>query len=259
MMNPSNKIDLLALFLLLVAGIITSLYFDVKPLTSALLFFGFPSAYLQIRRPKNIHRVCAGTFLFGFLFGFGFDFMALINMAWDEPLNQLFFRNRILGVIALDHIIWFLLWTFSIITFYDHFLDHERSDKISHNYRWGLYAALAFIGAMLFLYIVAPNILLFRYAYLVLGITATIPLMLLIIRRPSFYSKFIKVVPYFFLLYLSYELVAVYLGQWNFPGQYIGKINIFGLEFPFEEFFFWTIMSSVSILSYYEIFVDDGR
>src|SRR3989338_3791222 len=155
MMNPSNKIDLLALFLLLVAGIITSLYFDVKPLTSALLFFGFPSAYLQIRRPKNIHRVCAGTFLFGFLFGFGFDFMALINMAWDEPLNQLFFPNRILGVIALDHIIWFLLW--------------------------------------------------------------------------------------------------------NFPGQYIGKINIFGLEFPFEEFFFWTIMSSVSILSYYEIFVDDGR
>lgn len=258
-MNRSNKIDLIVLFPLLVVGVVVSLYFDVKPLTSALLFFGFPSVYLLVRRPKNIHRVFAGTCLFGLLFGFGFDFMALINMAWSEPLNQLFFPNRILGVIAADHIIWFLLWTLSIITFYEHFLDHERSDKVSHNYKWGLYVASSFIVVMLLLYLLEPGVLLFRYAYFILGIVATIPLVLLLIRRPSFYSKFIKVVPYFFLIYLSYELVAVYLGQWNFPGQYIGQVNIFGLEFPFEEFFFWTIMSSASILSYYEIFVDDGN
>ena len=258
-MNRSGKFDLLILTLLLIFGIIISLAFNVKPLTSAFLFFAVPSVFLLFRRPKNLHRVFAGTFLFGLLFGFGFDFMALLNNAWSEPVTQLFFPNRILGIIAVDHIIWFIIWTLSIITFYEHFLEHDRSDKIKHNYWLGVYAATFFIVAMLVLYYIAPTVLLFRYAYFTLGVAAILPLILLVIRRPHFFSKFAKVIPYFFSLYFSYELIAIYLGQWTFPGQYVGMVSILGLEFPFEEFLFWTILSSVSILSYYELFVDDGK
>jgi hypothetical protein len=48
-------------------------------------------------------------------------------------------------------------------------------------------------------------------------------------------------------------------GQWIFPGEYVGIINLFDLSFPFEEFLFWIMISSMGFLTYYELFVDDER
>ena len=62
-----------------------------------------------------------------------------------------------------------------------------------------------------------------------------------------------------FLLFLVYELTALKLGQWVFLGEYIGGVEIFNSQFPFEEFFFWIMISSATCLSYYEIFVDDEK
>ncbi len=70
--------------------------------------------------------------------------------------------------------------------------------------------------------------------------------------------NFLKVSLFFVFVFLAYELLAVKLGQWNFPGHYVGTIKIFALEFPFEEFFFWVLISSSVILSYYELYVDNS-
>jgi len=61
------------------------------------------------------------------------------------------------------------------------------------------------------------------------------------------------------MLFLIYELTAVKLEQWHFPGQYIGWIDLFGLKFPFEELLFWMGLSSFVVLSIYEGFIDNDK
>ena len=256
--SKRNIVDQYVLIVFIILSVILSLVYSFRPLTSALFFFLVPSLYMLARKPVIIKRVLAGSLLFGLLFGFALDFVALLNSAWSEPINQLFFKDRIFGVIAADHIIWFFLWVLVIICYYEHFFEHERSDTISPHVLWGLIPAIFLTILLLVIFFVSPDTLKFRYAYLILGIAALVPLVFLLFKKPRFYTKFAKTVPYFFFLFLAYELVALYLGQWEFPGQYIGHVTLAGLSFPFEEFFFWILLSSPVILSYYEIFIDDG-
>ena len=83
--------------------------------------------------------------------------------------------------------------------------------------------------------------------------------MVLLTKKSELLFKFLKVSAFFFFLFFAFELTALRLGQWNFPGRYIGKVEIFNLVFPFEEFFFWILLSSTVVLSYYELYVDDEK
>lgn len=99
----------------------------------------------------------------------------------------------------------------------------------------------------------------FKYSYLTIALPTFLPLAYGIFVRPKLFSKIIKIAPFFFSLFLLYELTALYLGQWYFLGNYIGNIKIAGLSFPFEEFFFWVIISSPTVIVIYEFFVDDEK
>ena len=69
-----------------------------------------------------------------------------------------------------------------------------------------------------------------------------------------------KVAAYFFYLTLVYELTALTLGWWSFPSsQFIGWVEIAGIRFPFEEFFFWLVLFSAWIVSAYEFSIDDEK
>ena len=86
-----------------------------------------------------------------------------------------------------------------------------------------------------------------------------IPVLFEAFAFPKVFIKIFKVVPYFFYLTLLYEVTALKLGWWAFPGErFVGWVSFFGAQFPFEEFFFWLALLSAAILSYYE-FYDDGE
>ena len=61
------------------------------------------------------------------------------------------------------------------------------------------------------------------------------------------------------MVYLAYEVTAFYLGQWHFPGEYIGTVILLGASFPLEEFIIWIVLSAAVVLSYYELFIDDFK
>ncbi len=88
-----------------------------------------------------------------------------------------------------------------------------------------------------------------------------IPLLIVLFIYPKLSSKFFKTGVYFFLMAMIYELTALKLGWWHFPREtkFIGWVSILGLQFPFEEFFFWMILCAMAILSYYEFFADDRK
>lgn len=97
------------------------------------------------------------------------------------------------------------------------------------------------------------------YAYFLSASPAIIPVIYVVNNRPRLLAKFLKTSAFFFALYLIYELTALELGQWYFPGQYVGWVELRGVRFPLEELFFWMILSAFTILALYEGFVDDEK
>ena len=99
------------------------------------------------------------------------------------------------------------------------------------------------------------------YFYLTAGIVlGIIPISIVLFEYPRLIAKFFKTAAYFFYLNFAYEITALKLGIWDFPGdQFIGWVTFFGMRFPFEEFFFWIILGAIAMLSYYEFFDDDRK
>ena len=79
------------------------------------------------------------------------------------------------------------------------------------------------------------------------------------IKRPKLIIHSLLLVPYFSFVYISHELTALYLGQWRFPGDYIGWVSMFGIQFPVEELIFWIILSSLAVSVYYEFLFDNEK
>jgi len=248
----AELIDLLVVIFIVIISVPIIIYFRVNFLTSTFLFFVVPSVYLFIRKPKSIKHIIAASLLFGLIFGFFLDFMAEFNNAWSwPPIGGLVFSYKILGVTPIDVMIWFFFWIFAIIVFYEHFLERDRSDKIRPKIKNALYPSLGVIAGMIIIFLIEPEFLRFDYAYLVLGLLTLPPFFYFIYKNPELLTKFLKISLYFAFLLLVFELTALKLDQWRFPGEYIASINVFGQILPFEEIFFWILISTSVVLSYY--------
>ena len=254
------KIDFLIVLTMVLLAVPVSIYFNANFLTSTILFFGIPSFYLLLREKDQRKRTFTAAALFGLLFGFVLDYLAELNNAWSwAGTNQLVFPYRILGVVNIDVMIWFFLWVFFIVVFYEHFIEDDRKDTISPNIKFAIFPAVIIFIIVWIIGSINPDLLKFNYAYLVLGILTFFPFAYVIKKKPILLLKFLKASLFFALLYLAYEITALHLDQWRFPGQYIGMIQLGGVTFPFEEFIVWILMSSTIVLSYYELYVDDFK
>ena len=235
------------------------LLFKVRFLTSTFLFFGLPSVFLFIRKPKQIKRLLA-TLTGGMLFAFIVDFLAEINGAWSwAPNGQLLFPNKLFGLIPIDVLIWYFFWILLTVVYYDHFFEHDRSEQVSKIFKIiFMFLFIVLVGIVITFYLDQNN-LIFPYTYFWIVIFSALPFFYLILKKPHLVGKLLKAGIFSTFLFLSFELTALYLDQWRFPGEYIGHVQLFGLQFPFEEFVFWILFGTPIILSYYELFIDDGK
>ncbi len=252
-------------FYVTVAFVLFATFFTilVRPpfLVSTLLFFALPAIYLLLRKPRPLSRIAAASLLFGVILMFEMDFLAQLNDAWAMARPLVAYRP--FGFISLDFLIWGVFWVLFIITFYEHFFEHERGGSISPRFKYGLFPALAVLVVMLLFYWIKPAILHFGYAYLALGIASLAPFAFQVFRSKVFAGRFavrfFKTALFFFFVHLAHELTAVWSGQWYFPGQFIGHVELANITFPIEEFVFWIVLSTAVLLANYEYFVDDLR
>mgnify|MGYP001594941117 CR=1 FL=1 len=258
-MSKSVRIDFYVLLGIIFLSVPIILYFQVRPLTSALFFFVIPTIYLFFRKKKPIKEVFLGSLLIGNGIGLIFNIITSANGAWAEISSQLVFDYRIFGFMPVDEPIWFFFAALFATVFYEHFYEKDRSDKLSKRFKYIAIPTLLGVLAVITIAIIDKNKLIFDHAYFYSFLPLIIPIGYVVKKHPSVLLKIIKTGAFFFMLFLIYELTAVKLGQWYFPGQYIGWIELFGLRFPFEELLFWMGLSSSSALSIYEGFVDDGK
>jgi hypothetical protein len=235
---------------------ITRNLFIGRPLIVGAVFSLLPAFYLCFRRKKNWNKIIVSVIVFGGIFGFLCDFYSEYTKAWH--VVPLVIPYRILGVSSLDDILGFMMMTFLTVVFYEHFVEHERNKHISKNLDKAILPGIFAIIVLLLIYFLNPNLLQLQYPYFYMGIAAILPALFLAYNKPQFIKNMAETAIYFFFFYLIFEIFAVSYGYWIYPSNsYIGWINLLWIRFPFEELFFWMMFYAASLVSYYELFVDE--
>ena len=255
-----EKKDLIILLVWPIVAALISLLVKANVLISIILFFGIPSAYLTFINRNAIRRAALFAIALAIPISIVVDYVMELKGGWFLPSSS-FGSFRLFKYVTIEQIIWLFLYLYFVIMFYETFLEKECACRpYLSKFKFLFILLYALLGIFVIAYLFKPELLNINYFYLKFGlIFVIIPVVIMLLKFPSIYSKLVKAGAYFFYLSFIYEITALELGQWTFPAanQLLGYINIFGLKFPYEEFVFWILLGGIGALVYYEFFDDD--
>lgn len=259
----SRKRALVAVLIWPIIASVLSFAFSADILTSIFLFFGVPAVYLSYLCRMRIVKTAFFSVLVTLPIATVVDYVMEHTGGWFLPLS-VFGDFRLFGYVTIEQYIWLFLYVYLVVMFYETFLEHAptRERTLDPRLKWLSLLLLVPLGVFLILLAVNHSWLQIDYFYLKFGLIMVIPpIIFLVFRLPKLLGRMLKAGTYFFFLSFIYELTALALGQWEFPAenQFIGILDIGGMRFPFEEFFFWILLGAIATLSYYEFFDDDRR
>lgn len=253
--------DILAFLLFPLAGVVLSLALPVNALASTLVFFGLPSLYLCVRKPSAIKKALVFA-SFSLPLMAVVDYVAEITGTWSWPLPDTVFPIKFLGEVSFEVLIWAFLHYFLVVMFYEYFFEHHHIKKLwnKRTVQFVRYHLGIFVGFLVLLFLF-PRYLHIPYWYLIFGVVFLVPPVIMEeIKYPRVFLKLLKASVYFVYLNVVYEITALHMGWWSFPStQFVGWVTLAGVTFPFEEFFFWIVLFTLALLSYYEYFADDEK
>lgn len=225
-----------------------------------LFYFVVPTVYLIFKYRPYRKAILAGTLLTGILIPLPFDLLIHLNESWFVPSDKLLIPFKLFGYYPVDEIIWFALLALYTLVFYEVFVDGGRKIKISNNFKTALYVWLSANVITLAAILVFTKHLLVPYSYfLIIAPLSLTPIIYVLWKKPHLVKKFILPTVFFFMVSLCFEIVGLTFGHWEFNDDYVGWISIFGRYFPFEELLFWMLLYPATIISYYELLVDNGK
>lgn len=252
-----KKIDILFLAILPVAAALIALAFRTNYLITTLLFFGLGSIWFSYRTPNRILRAGIFSVLLAFPLGLVLDYILVSDHAYWSPT---IFISRLFGILPYEDFIWGFLEGYFVIIIYEHFLDKGKHKLVGRNFKYFIYFIIGLLSLFFSAFLLKPSLLKIPYAYFWIGILFfLLPSFTFLVKFPKTISKFIKLGSYFFLLHMVFEFTALELGNWTFPGTYIGVVKIAGFAVPIEEIVVWWILFIIAILSWYEFFDDDQK
>lgn len=256
-MNRHQQLSIL--YILPLVAVVFSLVMHTNYLGSMILFWGVPSLLLTIWAPKRAIKT-ALLALSATIFLMNLDIIFYATQQWY--VLSTIFSHRLLGIVAWEDILYFFLFVYFPVIFWEHFYERQV-----HEHLWTRRMTQLTITSILFLLVIVaiwtwiPTLLQIPYFYFIATvILMVIPLVVEVRSHPRLSLKFVRVGLYFAYVAILYELTGLYLGLWNYPShQFIGWIEIVGLRFPIEELFAWILLGAAAILSWYEYFDDDNR
>lgn len=256
-----KRFDLLILILFIALGslyaLLTAGTVFNKPLFVSTAVLLPQIIYLSLRGKKNWKKILVGTFIFGVIFCLFLETLAELSGAWHVP--EPFFTFRFFGYSTIDAVIGYIWMTLLTFLYYEHFLNPPSSKKISPRIKYAIIPSIFFFIAFVIILLVKPEIFHFEYQYLVLGSAVIIFPIILSFFKPKLLPKLLLTAVYFAFLYSVAEIFGVMYDWWIYPGNYIGTISFGDLSFPFEEFLFWILFYAATLVSYYEVFIDDMK
>ncbi len=254
-----SKTDIIVILLFPVIATLLTVIFNTNFLVSILLFFTFPGIYLSARRPYLIKKSLVFSVAITFPLLLVFTYLIQINNIWqiDNVYNI-----KLLGMTNIEDIFWIISGAYFTVILYEYFIDKgNKRDAISTNIKYLVIIMTTLTIIILPIMYINHELLYIRYFYLKFGLVLfLLPLTVFLAFFPNLLKKYLLISLYFFVLFMLYEFSALYTKQWwFFETNTLGTIDIFGLRFAYEEFFFWFVITTPTALAYYEFFVDDRK
>lgn len=237
-----------------------TLYLKSNFLSSTILIFGIPGLYLATKEKIHVKKVALFSLLFSVPFTFLADYLIVRDHGWY--IVSTIFPFRLFNTVVLEQFVWGYLFIFYTTIFYEYFLDKKSRKKdllITSRMKWLSIVLFACLGLFIYMVIYFDHLLRLPYAYAILGaVFGIIPLMSFLLFFPKFTKRFSRGITYFSAIALINEYASLTLHHWIFPGNhFLGTILFFGFPVPYEEVFFYFIISAPMIFTYYEFFDDD--
>ncbi len=257
-----RRLHLAVLVVYPILSSVASLYWRADLWLSLILFYLVPSVYLSILNPRAIKRSAVFSLFFGVPISVIVDYLAHLTGSWSMNHSSSWLGYQIFNFTSVEQILWAALFAYLVVMFYKYFFDNELEGKsLSSGMRWLIVGTALAAGLFFFTLGINPELLNISYFYLKSGLILTLwPIILVLMFLPWLSGKLLKAAAYFAIFNLIYELTALRLNQWSFPGQqFIGQVTLLGQTFPFEELFFFILLGSMALLCYYEVFDDDRR
>ncbi len=256
--SKAKKIDLLFLVLYPVLCYFLLLFLKTNSLVGVFLFYFLPVLYLSVRSKLKINKIAVFSFIFLPVYVL-FEAIGNISGIWFAPTS---FSFRLITTTVEGTIMAFLL-IFMTILFYKHFLD-EKTLNLKQNKKIKYLSFISIIAFLIFLIIffINKSLLIFDYFYLIFGVVfILIPIVLELLTHKRLFKKFFLTTLYFLYINLLFELVALKNSWWYFfrDDQYVGFLTIIGQRIPLEEIFFFVILLTTAIVTYFEFFADDNK
>ncbi len=255
-MKFSKKLlDTSILILFFIISTVCIWLFKLNNLVTTFLYLIIPSIYLLSRYPTFRKRILIFALPVGITLSVGMQYLADFNKAWIWPVNPslpIIFKH-----IPLESFLWYPAWLVAVVAIYEIFVDSRHpNQKISKNYKWFIILLLGYATAfVVWLSIGSPRIE-YAYARLVSLPALALPVYILV-KKPDLIPRLFKFSLVLLIFTLVYEIIALRIKLWSFPGEYSSFINIFGVGIPLEEFILWIVLGGASVAAYFETFVDD--
>ncbi|MFA7201803.1 MAG: hypothetical protein WC099_02320 [Candidatus Paceibacterota bacterium] len=253
------KRDWILIILWPIVASVISIIFKTNFFISTVLFYIVPSIYISIRHSAFIKKtliVSAVTLPMLLVV----DYIAVKTGTWFFPTSV--FSERLFGTTVLEVVLWLFSYVYTVIIFYEYFLEHTCKNYFTNRKLKYVFIGFSLLFLVFLLSLLATGSFVhIPYFYLVFGLVfGLIPIGFTLAKHPKLLTKFVSVTAYFSLSSFLWEIVALRLGQWTFPGSsFIGWVEITNVRFPFEEFLVWIVLGAASILAWYELFDDDGN
>jgi hypothetical protein len=230
--------------------------FSLVAFFSSVIFFGIPSLILSFLMPHRVKKAFYISLLLLPLMAI-IDYFAQKTGSWIWPMPGSIFPIKFFEVVSIESLVWISLHIYVVIMFYQYFFEKKYISQFWDKRSRGVFFTTIILFVLfVFAFIFFPQFYNIPYYYLLSGSIGLLPAVILEeIEFPSVFPKLLKTAIYFFYLNLTQEIVALKIGWWNYETkQFIGQMNLLGVTFPFEEFFFWLVLFTLAFLSYYEFF-----
>jgi len=257
-MNKEKTRDLFYISLFIVVATFVILFFELGYLLTAFIYIGIPSIYISFKRKAFLKKTLLFSLMLSIPVVFVLDYIMHVSNVWYEFST---IGIRVLNSFPVDTFIWAFLYTFFIISFYEYFFDNDKMrNKFSRDIKYMIINLVTIVVVFLAVYFINKNLLVINHFYIIMIFVLFItPCVFVLYKFPGLIKKVFLQGAYFFVLSFIYELVAVKLGHWTFPGRYyIGWIELFGLRFPVEELL-WLVLAVPAFICIYEYYADDRK
>jgi len=257
----AKAIDILVLFVLFV---ISNIYFFLNIHSATILLGSFvfllpPMIYLSFRKKKDWFKILITAMVIGIIIGVPFTFLGELTNAWTIHDKKFRFYDSFYLPVILG---WMLMSSLTVII-YQHVYDSNIEIKtLSKRFKKVIFILSLFSFLLTLLTLMCfmnPSFFTKKYSYAIIGIINIIPFLYYLIKRPKFILNITPIISYFFLVYFSMEYIGLTNDLWSFKGSYIGVVSFFRITFPIEEFVYWMILFSPSVLCFYNSVVAVNR